>query len=223
MPTRLGNLPASYSLDGEATLTVGHRSIAALLGALALCAAMAAGPAPVAEAQTQTQTAVPADFKGIAGLGLIGAEIGMVLPAVFGMRDAWAYAVFPAVGAIGGGVAGYFLLEANDQAEISIAMLGVGMALVIPSALLTLSLTAFDPGEITPPATESARFNLDAARARREQARVRAGGGLVRLSDGGVWLGAPTMGPVASATATGRTALRFGVSDFQLALVSGSF
>jgi hypothetical protein len=219
MRTPLGSLPASYSLDGEAALTAGHRSLAALLGALSLCAAMAAGPAPVAEAQTQ----IPPDYKGIAGLGLIGAEVGMVLPAVFGMRDAWAYVVFPAVGAIGGGVAGYYLLEANDQTEVSIAMLGVGMALLIPSTLLTLSLSAYDPGDATVSETAAARFDVDAARSRAEQARLRAGGGLVRLSDGGVWLGAPTMGPVASVTGAGRTALRFGVSDFQLALVSGSF
>jgi len=219
MPVGLGTLPASYSLDWEAALTVRYRSFAALLGSAALCFAIVVGPARAAEAQTQ----ITPDFKGIAGLGLIGGELGMVIPALVGVRDAWAYAVFPAAGAIGGGLAGYFLLEANDQTEISIAMLGVGMALVIPSALLTLSLTAYDPSDEATAPVETARFDLQSARAQRAHALQRAGGGLLRLADGGVWLGAPTVGPVASATSSGRTAVRFGASDFQIALVSGSF
>lgn len=196
-----------------------NRSFAALLGSAALCAAVVFGPARTVHAQTQ----VPPDFKAVVGLGLIGGELGLVIPAALGMRDAWAYAVFPALGAVGGGVAGYFLLEANNQTDISIALLGVGMALVIPATLLTLSLSAYDPDDDIEPPAESARFNLKSARARREQARIRAGGGLLRVADGGVWLGAPAVGPVASATSAGGTAVRFGVSDFQLALVSGSF
>ncbi len=200
-------------------MTVRNRSFAALLGAMVLCAAMVLGPAARGHAQESAHQ-VPADFKGIVGLGLIGAELGMVIPAIAGVDATWAYLVFPAVGAIGGGVAGYFLLENNDQTDLSIAMLGVGMALVIPSAVLTLSLTAYDP-EDEAPVVEAARF--DVRDAREARARMRSGGGLVRIADGGAWLGAPTIGPIASVDANGRAAVRFGASDFQLALLSGSF
>lgn len=201
-------------------MTVRNRFLAALLGCVALCAISLAMPASRVHAQEEGKQ-VPADFKGVVGLGLIGAELGMVIPAIAGVDQTWAYIVFPAVGAIGGGVAGYFLLESNDQTEISIAMLGIGMALVIPAAVLTLSLTAYDPEDDAETIPATARFDLH--RARRQQALLRAGSGLVRVSDGGVWLGAPAVAPVASLTMDGRTAVRFGASDFQLSLVSGSF
>lgn len=206
-----------FFLIGEASLTVRNRNLAALLG----CALLCLSAAPVAQVRAQSQE-IPPDFKGVVGLGLIGAELGMVIPAIAGVNDTWAYLVFPAVGAIGGGLAGYFLLEANDQTEISIAMLGIGMALVIPATVLTLSLTAYDPDDEMP-ATEEARFDVNAIRTRREQARARAGAGLLRMADGGLWLGAPAVGPVATVNASGAPTVRFGVSDFQLALVSGTF
>ena len=56
-----------------------------------------------------------ADFKGMIGLGLIGAELGFVVPALAGARDTWVYIVFPVLGAGGGAVAGYFLLEQGDD------------------------------------------------------------------------------------------------------------
>lgn len=196
-----------------------NRSLAALLGGVLLSAALFFGPASVSHAQEPRQ--VPADFKGVVGLGLIGAELGLVIPAIAGVDAGWAYLVFPAIGAIGGGVAGYFLLESGNHTDASIAMLGVGMALVIPAAVLTLSLTAYDPDDDAAPAPQAARFDVN--RTRRQQARVRAGGGLLRMADGGVWLGAPAVSPIASVTAAGQPAVRFGVSDFQLSLVSGTF
>lgn len=197
-----------------------NRSFAALLGAVTLCAAMVLGPAARGYAQDNPNQ-VPPDFKGVVGLGLIGGELGMVIPAIAGVDATWAYIVFPAVGVVGGGLAGYFLLESNDQTDLSVAMLGIGMALVIPAAVLTLSLTAYDPEEDTEVVPASARF--DVRHARQASARVRSGTGLLRFADGAAWLGAPAIGPVASVDSTGRPAVRFGVSDFQLALVSGSF
>lgn len=193
-------------------MTVRNHSLATL-GAAILCAALVTGSASKSHAQS-----IPPDFKGIVGLGLIGAELGLVTPAIAGLRAPWAYAVFPAVGAIGGGLAGYFLLESPGHTNTSIAMLGVGMALVIPATLLTLQLTAYDPEDEVAPVAQTARFDL--RRAREAQARVRAGSGLVRVAEGGVWIGPPAVGPVASSSQAG---MRFGASDFQLSLVSGSF
>lgn len=158
------------------------------------------------------------------GLGLIGGELGMVIPALAGVDATWAYLVFPAVGMIGGGVAGYFLLESGDHAEASIAMLGIGMALVIPATVLTLSLTAYDPEDDQPPAeTAAVRFDPTAIRDRRQRLLSRAGSGLLRVADGNVWLGAPAVGPIASLAQDGRPTVRFGAADFQLSLVSGTF
>lgn len=91
---------------------------------------------------------VDPDFKGAVGLGLIGAELGFVIPAVAGMRDAWAYIVFPIVGAGGGAVGGYFGIEqGTGSAELAVATLVTGMALIIPAMVVTLSATAYDPDE----------------------------------------------------------------------------
>lgn len=128
-------------------------------------------PAP---ARAQQATPVEPDFKATVGLGLVGAELGFVLPAVAGLHDAWAFIVFPVVGAGGGALAGHFLIEkGTDSPELSVAMLATGMALIIPSMILTLSATAYDPEE------EMA-----------EQARA-APPALVRVTARGVGVGAP--------------------------------
>ena len=90
---------------------------------------------------------VNAAGKGTIGLGLIGAELGFIIPALAGLDDTWAFIVFPVVGAVGGGVAGYFLLDQPDHPEIAVTVLAVGMAAVIPTMVITLSATAYDPEE----------------------------------------------------------------------------
>jgi hypothetical protein len=93
---------------------------------------------------------VPADFKGMIGLGLIGAELGFVIPALSGLHETWAFIVFPVAGAAGGAAAGYFLLEKGDgHPEIAVATMTAGMALVIPALLVTLSATQYEPEEAT--------------------------------------------------------------------------
>ncbi|HEX2678019.1 MAG TPA: hypothetical protein VHM19_15300, partial [Polyangiales bacterium] len=59
------------------------------------------------------------DVKGTLGVGLIGAELGMVLPALAGMDDTWAFIVFPVIGAAGGAAAGYFGLEKGGHTELA--------------------------------------------------------------------------------------------------------
>lgn len=123
---------------------------------------------------------VDPDFKGAIGLGLIGAELGFVIPALAGARDAWAFIVFPVVGAGGGGVAGYFAIEkGTGSAELAVATLVTGMALIIPAMVVTLSSTAYDPDEELPQAARSA----SAARA--------APAALLRVEDATLRLGAP--------------------------------
>ena len=85
--------------------------------------------------------------KGSIGLGLLGAELGTMIPAWAGMRAAWGYVVFPLVGGAGGAVAGYYLLDSPDQTTWSVVALAAGMAMVIPTIVIALSASAYDPDE----------------------------------------------------------------------------
>jgi outer membrane protein OmpA-like peptidoglycan-associated protein len=78
-------------------------------------------------------------YNGTIGLGLIGAELGFVIPAIAGVRSTWSLTVFPLVGAAGGAMGGYFLLDKGARhpaAAFDILMVGA-MALVIPGMMLT--------------------------------------------------------------------------------------
>lgn len=151
------------------------RSTSTLAAAL-LTAACLLGASGRGYAQVQA-TPVEPDFKATIGLGLVGAELGFVLPAVAGLHDTWAFVVFPVLGAAGGGAVGYFLVEkGTDSPELSVAMLATGMALIIPAMIVTLSATAYDPEE-------------DMI----EQARA-APPALLRVTGRGVALGAPALG-----------------------------
>ncbi len=102
--------------------------------------------------------------KASIGFGLIGAELGFVLPAAFGMRETWPYVVFPIVGGGLGAVLGHFALQtsnASPNPELSATFLAVGIALIIPTLVFTLAQTSYDPaddaspnGESTEPAAE---------------------------------------------------------------------
>jgi hypothetical protein len=117
------------------------------LGLVVFAEVVSAGIAPqIAEAQTGP-VQVESNVKGTIGLGMVGAELGFVIPAAVGLEDLWAYIVFPIVGAAGGAVGGYFAFDNNDIVEGSVAALAAGMALVIPALVLTLALTAYDPSE----------------------------------------------------------------------------
>lgn len=154
-------------------------------------------------------TPVQPDFKGIVGLGLIGAELGFVLPAVTGLHETWAFIVFPLAGAAGGGVAGYFLLEKGEgHPELAVASLTAGMALFIPAMLVTLNATAYNPED-------------SAALERRELARP---GGLVRVNERGVALAAPSVS--VTTTTSAKEALRTGATrerEISVGLLSGVF
>lgn len=82
--------------------------------------------------------------KGIAGGALLGAEIGFLGLSAFGAKQTWTYYTIPPLLAVGGGVGGYFI-EQNSEPEVPIYMLAAGMALVIPTVVITLSANAYRP------------------------------------------------------------------------------
>jgi hypothetical protein len=199
-----------------------NRRLRSTLAVASLVAALLAAPhgaraqdANVDGGVTQTPNPIGADFKGIVGLGLIGTELGFVVPALAGARDPWPYIVFPILGAGAGGTAGYFLLEqGGGEPELAVVTLTVGLALVIPAMVVTLAATAYDPETDEPRARIPARI-----RALRD-----AGPGLVRFSDDGLMLAPPAI--VARRSMSDREALRTGgrpSRELSVAVMSGRF
>ena len=185
--------------------------VAVLSHAQSRAAAQQITPEPPAALEREPS----ADFKGAIGLGLIGAELGFVIPALAGARDPWPYIVFPVVGAAGGALAGYYWLERGEgEPELAVAALVAGMALALPATVVTLAAMAYEPDtELRPTAAQ-----------RSARAAAAAGPGLLRLSGRGVFVAPPV---VAVGSSIGmREALRTGASrthGVRLALFSGVF
>lgn len=73
-------------------------------------------------------------IKGAVGLGLIGAELPLIIEGAFGVRNPWLLSIIPIVVSAGGAVGGYYMGRASPEA--SVATLVLGIALIIPAALL---------------------------------------------------------------------------------------
>lgn len=208
-----------------ARLQIGARFVG-LVVALSLCAGSALAqttpPVDMVELTPVPPSPVQADLKGVIGLGLIGAELGFVLPAAFGMKAWWGYLVFPLVGAAGGGVAGFYALEQGaGHPEVAVAMLVTGVALIIPALVFTVARTSYDADEDMPVATGKA---MQVPAAVRQAAD--AGPGLVRLAAGGDLLVRPPSVTVArslSPQEARRTGADAANRDYQIALLSGRF
>ncbi len=117
-------------------------------------------------AEAQDSTVVFEDLratpKGTIGLGLVGAELGLIIPSVSGLNKAWALAVFPIVGATGGALAGYFALDKPGRSKGSVAALVVGLAGVMPAILVTKA--SAKSGKIT--GSPPRRFGFEARRSK---------------------------------------------------------
>jgi hypothetical protein len=85
--------------------------------------------------------------KGIVGGALLGAEIVTITESLIGLQDGWYYAIGGGAGAIGGGVAGYFIEQGSKDGRVPVYMLAGGMALVIPAVVLILNATRYKPSE----------------------------------------------------------------------------
>jgi hypothetical protein len=72
---------------------------------------------------------------------LLGAEVVTIIESIAGVRPGWAYAVGAIVGAGGGGVGGYFVEQGSTDGKVPMYMLAGGLALIIPSVVLTLNAT----------------------------------------------------------------------------------
>lgn len=154
-------------------VSIVRASLVQLMVAMLLGAALAVGSMDVgrgaAEAQCTATTVgdpgcgpVRALPKATIGLGLIGAELGLIVPAIAGLRDWYWYLIFPVVGAAGGAVGGYFLdveMGSQNAPEVSVALMAIGMALVVPTVIGTLALTAYSPPTEASSADEDMQYD----------------------------------------------------------------
>lgn len=103
--------------------------------------------------------AAESGVKGTVGLALLGAETVIAVEAAIGLDKAWMYAVGGGVGAIGGGIGGYFI-DKSGNAQVSMSLLVGGLVFAVPTTIAMLSATAYKPPknpEIDSGTSEAAR------------------------------------------------------------------
>jgi hypothetical protein len=131
--------------------TLGRRSARAWPLGLLACGSAAAvlllAPAQ-AHAQAASQPVSP-DGKGVVGGALLGAEVVDLTMGIIGVNRGWPYLVFGALGAVGGGLGGFALEQETRSPEGALYMLAGGMALVIPTVVVSLNATMYKPPEAT--------------------------------------------------------------------------
>jgi len=187
-------------LDERESMALGRtsRRIMACAVATALGAATLAGGAREASAEGP----VTGTTKGIVGGALIGGEVVAIGMGAFGVSKGWTYLVFPPLAAVGGGIGGYFIEQAAPPAEVPVYMLAGGMALVIPTLIVTLNATVYKAPEDYPnepvqnkPASESPSPRAsNASRSRRVAARApHVPMSFVDVHEGAVALGVPAV------------------------------
>lgn len=85
---------------------------------------------------------IKGNIAGTIGLGLLGAEVGLVLvPACKLQNQVWAWVVFPTVLAAGGAVAGALAFDPGDpQPAVTLSLLGAGFLLAVPAIVGAVAL-----------------------------------------------------------------------------------
>jgi hypothetical protein len=88
-----------------------------------------------ASAQSSDGDRVKGNIAGTIGLGMLGAELGLILTPTVGLQDHWwAWVLFPTLGAAGGAVAGALVFEPRDPSPaVTVSLLGAGFALAVPA------------------------------------------------------------------------------------------
>lgn len=141
----LGSLTLGYPMFVSLFAGTGlSKRIQRALRALASAGAIAGLVAAPGEARADGP--VSPTGKGIVGGALLGAEVVDLTLGIVGVESGWPYFVFGGLGAAGGGVGGYFI-EQSAPTEVPLYMLAGGMALVIPTLVVSLNATAYKPPE----------------------------------------------------------------------------
>lgn len=194
--------------------------------ALLLAAVISLSAPPCfAEAQPDTLelTNVRATPKATIGLGLVGAELGLIIPSVSGLNEPWSLAVFPVVGAAGGALAGYFALDKPGRAKGSVAALVVGLAGVLPAILVTVKGVRKERQSRWEPTPQ---IQLRSEKERRAVELSEAGPGLLRRSRSGLRVAMPAVSFSRRAQRDAETVRMGGLrerTEMRLSLASGVF
>jgi len=178
-------------------------------------------------AEAQGQPAVPNDLratpKGTIGLGLVGAELGLIVPSVSGLSKTWALTVFPIVGATGGALAGYFALDKPGREKGSVAALVVGLAGVLPSVLIAVKGVRRERQNRWEPTPQ---IRVPSEKEQRAFETAEAGPGLLRRSRSGLRVAVPGISFSRRAPQDAETARMGGLrarTELGLSLASGVF
>ncbi len=224
-------------------------AVGLVLGGAVLDSATAEAQACDPVAMPMTCNQVGADGKGALGGGILGAEIGFMVNALIvnaGVRELdewWAWILFPAIGAAGGAIGGYYGLEDPNMQqgfpEAAVAVFAISMALIVPTFVGVLALTAYNPGPDTggtgatgdEDATQEEGAGDETPAAEPDQSsqsareRILAGGpGLLRFDRGGVLLGIPMISSAPSYTSEERAHMQLPqMADVRIPVVSGTF
>jgi hypothetical protein len=106
--------------------------------AIAATTLLTVGHLTTASAQESSSTG-----KGIVGGTLLGAEAVLLTEAALDVSPNWLYYVGGGVGAVGGGIGGYYLEDALSP-KSNMLLLAAGMILAIPTTVAVLSATAYE-------------------------------------------------------------------------------
>ena len=194
--------------------------------AVALAAVITlSAPPRAADAQVDptAYNQIQATPKGTIGLGLAGAELGLIIPSAAGLNEVWSLTVFPVVGATGGALAGYFALDKPGREKGSVAALVVGLAGVLPAILVTVRgvrRERQDRWEPTPP------IEIRSDKEKRVFETAEAGPGLLRKTRSGFAASMPGVSFSRRAASSSET-VRMGElrdrNEMRLSLASGVF
>ncbi len=120
-----------------------HEKKLGAVAAAAVAFAMAFAGSP---SDARADGPVTATGKGTVGGALLGGEVVCITMGAVGVERGWPYFVFGGLGAVGGGIGGFFVEKASSP-QPSLYMLAGGMALIIPTLVVSLNATAYKPPE----------------------------------------------------------------------------
>lgn len=132
---------------GRASMTKTHDPTTARATRKVACAGLMALTilfASSAAHATVGQERAPSGAKATVGLAMLGAEAVLSVEALVGVKPWWGYAVGGGLGAIAGGVGGYFI-DRTDTPTLSMGLLAGGIVFAVPTTLAVLSARAYKP------------------------------------------------------------------------------
>ncbi len=106
------------------------------------------------------QESIAPGAKGIVGGALLGAELTVGVESLVGLHQTWQYGLGAGLGAVAGGVGGYYVGKASTAAGTGLLISGIFLA--IPATVLMLNGLRYRPPTQEGDARQLARFQQHA-------------------------------------------------------------